>query len=154
MKKVKLEWEGQLLLHCLIRRCYDMVYRVCYSEKLSAWLSSRGRTPSKYSHMMCFGHSHGGTTRTPVSHQQYRRKQSVINDICDRNVINYALERLLYKFKKVTWLPSTFAVWVDVCVCVPDPRFIQFALGQLLHCAHKRIVNRICTSKGTTCKLN
>ena len=53
---------------------------VLYSEKLSAWLSSRGRTPSKYSHMMCFGHSHGGTTRTPLSHQ-HRRKQSVINNV-------------------------------------------------------------------------
>ena len=33
--------------------------------------------------------------------------------------------------------------WKCVCLCVcvyiSDPRFIQF--GQLLHCAHKRIVN-------------
>ena len=28
-----------------------------------------------------------------------------------------------------------------VCVCVSDPRFIRF--GQLLRCAHKRIINRI-----------
>ena len=28
-----------------------------------------------------------------------------------------------------------------VFVCVSDPRFIQFALGQLLRCAHEHIVN-------------
>ncbi len=29
--------------------------------------------------------------------------------------------------------------WVEVCSCVSDPRFIQFALASC--CAHKRIVN-------------
>jgi len=29
----------------------------CSREKLEAWLAKRGKTPSRYRHMMCFGHN-------------------------------------------------------------------------------------------------
>lgn len=33
----------------------------CSREKLEAWLAKRGKTPSRYRHMMCFGaHGHHG----------------------------------------------------------------------------------------------
>jgi len=37
---------------------------MCLREKLEAWLAKRGKTPSSYRHMMCFGfhgHGHGNT---------------------------------------------------------------------------------------------
>ena len=45
--------------------------------------------------------------------------------------------------------------WVGGCLCVSDPRFIQFALG----CCYAVHINALsielkCTSKGTMCRLN
>ena len=39
------------------------------SEKLEAWLAKKGKTPSRYRHMMCFGaHGHAGANSHGVSH--------------------------------------------------------------------------------------
>ena len=50
----------------------------------------------------------------------------------------------IYKFKKVTWLPSPLTVCAFVCGGVETPLCASFTyFGQLLRCAHKRIVNNI-----------
>ena len=46
-------------------------------------------------------------------------------------------------------------MFVCLCVCVSDPRFIHFALGSC-YAVHINTlsISWKCTSKGTTCKLN
>ena len=50
---------------------------------------------------------------------------------------------------------SRLFVWVEVCmcVCVSDPRFIQFALSSC-YAVHINSIELKYTSKGATCKLN
>ena len=45
--------------------------------------------------------------------------------------------------------------WVDGCLSVSDPRFVQFALGDS-YAVHINVlsISWKCSSKGTTCKLN
>jgi len=54
-------------------------------EKLEAWLAKRGKTPSRYRHMMCFGaHGHGhshGESHVSSSNTGHVKQRSAKQDV-------------------------------------------------------------------------